>query len=150
MFFVPSTPYHITLKHGGNIRNYSNFTLRTNHALRLIDFSSQQESKWPSPLTPGNPVTYESGEYVMTLVDHPGDPSLFSGKLLVLVDQLPKIIGISWRSIQFMASQASPHSELRVELVPLELSVVTAGNKHQKPSQANTDPLEDSEIAASG
>ena len=86
----------------------------------------------------------------MTLVDHPGDPSLFSGKLLVLVDQLPKIIGISWRSIQFQASQASPYSELRVELVPLELSVVTTGNQYQKPSQANTDPSEDSEIAASG
>ena len=86
----------------------------------------------------------------MTLVDHPGDPSLFSGKLLVLADELPKIIGISWKSIQFRASQDSPFTDLHVELTPLELSVIIADSTYQKPSLADSEPSEDSEIAASG
>jgi len=86
----------------------------------------------------------------MTLVDHPGDPKLFSGKLLVLVDQLPKIIGISWRSIQFRASQACLYQDLRVELAPLELPVIIAGGKYQEPSQASKESPETPDVAASG
>lgn len=87
----------------------------------------------------------------MKLIDHPGDPELFSGKLLVLVEELPKIIGISWSYVLFMASQTSPHLELCVELAPLKLSVVTTiDTRSQETSPANTEPPEAPEVATAG
>ncbi|MFA6466714.1 MAG: hypothetical protein WCV71_02545 [Patescibacteria group bacterium] len=86
----------------------------------------------------------------MKLIDHPGDPELFSGKLLVLVEELPKIIGISCSYAIFMANQTSPYLELCVELAPFKLSVVTADTRSQETFPANIEPPEAPEVATAG
>jgi hypothetical protein len=82
----------------------------------------------------------------MTLVDHPGNPKLFSGKLLVIEDELPKIIGLSWERAQFRANNNSGYADLHFDLIESPLSVVNINDNTEEEQES----LELPDIVVSG
>ncbi|MBU1202826.1 hypothetical protein KKH39_02160 [Patescibacteria group bacterium] len=90
--------------------------------MNLIDFSTEEDTLFPSPLIQGKPIVYAAGTYKLVRIANPGDPTIFPHDLLVIKKELDqgRMVGQSITS-WIWASTQKDYPGLRVSIVPLKV-----------------------------